>query len=141
MYVDNKVMKRPFKVVNIKLNDVQIAWLAGLLEGEASFGIDARSSLRYKNSTCPPAPTIQLSMVDEDVIAKVAKMLCKDYFCPNRKTVTGKQVYKISIQSRPILTYLLPLLLPHLSQRRVIQVNRQIDLLNQYKTWCEKGDL
>ena len=80
-------------------------------------------------------------MVDEDLIAKVPRLLRKNYFMPKRKTVKQKLVYKVSIQSRPTLTYLLPLLLPDFGKRRAEKVKKQIDLLYQHKIWYEGGGL
>jgi hypothetical protein len=57
------------------LSDVEIAWMAGLLEGEGSFGLDKRSKQRYENSTSPPGPYVKISMTDEDVIEKMAKLV------------------------------------------------------------------
>ena len=129
----------PIAATDLYLNDVEIAWLAGLFEGEGTFGIDERSVTRYESSTSPAVPIFSISMTDEDVIAKVARMLRKDYFSPKRKTVTEKQVYTVSTQSRPILTYLLPLVLPHLGKRRAAEVEKQIDLLDKHKIWYEEG--
>ena len=75
------------KVLNI--SETQIAWLAGLFEGEAYFSLDKRSKKRYINSTSPPAPFIKIAMVDEDIINRVAKLLNKTYFSPSRLTKTG----------------------------------------------------
>ena len=130
----------PIETVDLKLNSVEIAWLAGLLEGEGTFDIDNRSSTRYANSTSPAVPVVSVSRTDEDVIAKIAGLVGKAYFLQKRKTVKGKQVYKVSTQSRPILTYLLPLLLPHLGKRRSVEVVKQIDLLDKYKIWYEEGN-
>ena len=49
-------------VKDLKLTPTEIAWLAGLFEGEANFGLDKRSSKRYTNSTSPPIPYIQLGI-------------------------------------------------------------------------------
>ena len=75
------------KVLNI--SETQIAWLAGLFEGEAYFSLDKRSKKRYINSTSAPAPFIKIAMVDEDIINRVAKLLNKTYFSPSRLTKTG----------------------------------------------------
>ena len=125
--------------VDLELSDVKITWLSGLMEGEGTFGINESSSKRYENSTSPPAPTFSISMTDEDVIDKVAEMLGKKPFSPKRKTVKDKKVYTVSTESRPVLAYLLPLLLPHLGERRATQVKKQIDLLDKYKIWYEEG--
>jgi hypothetical protein len=60
---------------------VGIAWLAGLLEGEASFGY-------YKG-----CPTIQLQMTDEDVINRVAALTGARIKKPWRPK--GKPTYKL----------------------------------------------
>jgi len=52
------------------LSEIDIAWLAGLLEGEGSFLLDNRSAKRFKVSTSPPFPFIKIQMTDEDVIKK-----------------------------------------------------------------------
>ena len=84
----------PLETIVLQLSDIEIAWLAGLLEGEGSFGIDDRSATRYEDSTAPAVPRLELSMVDEDVIAKVARLLRKNYFKPETTTVKQKLVYK-----------------------------------------------
>jgi len=88
------------------LTETQIAWLAGLFEGEASFGIDFRSQTQYKVSTSPPAPFVTISMVDEDGIKKVADLLNKTYFSPSRKTSKKKTVYSLHIGDRDTLIYI-----------------------------------
>ena len=52
------------------MTDIEIAWLAGLLEGEGSFG-------NYSKKTMVDL-RLQLSMSDRDVIAKAAKLLGKE---------------------------------------------------------------
>ena len=37
----------PLETIDLQLSNIEIAWLAGLLEGEGSFGIDDRSATRY----------------------------------------------------------------------------------------------
>jgi hypothetical protein len=81
----------------LNITETDIAWIAGLLEGEGYFGIDNRSKDRYEVSNTPPAPFIKISMVDEDIIQRLSKLLDKSYFSPSRKTVTGKQVYTLHI--------------------------------------------
>ena len=90
------------------LSEIDIAWLAGLLEGEGSFKVDARSATRYKVSSSPPSPFIKIQMVDEDVIKKVATMVNKKMFSPKRKTVKNKQTYQVHIGDRPTLRILPP---------------------------------
>ena len=82
-------------------------------------------------------------MTDRDVIdeveAKVAKMVDKKYFTPERKTKTSKTVYGVSVGDRQTLYYLLPLLLPHMGERRAARIQGAIDAIAQWMEWVEKG--
>ena len=123
----------------INLSDIEIAWIAGLLEGEGSFSFDNRGKSRYNVSTAPAAPTLQISMVDEDVIQRLAKLLNKNYSEVTRRTKTGKTVYKLNVGDRETLMYLFPRLLPHFGKRRKETVQKAIDLLNEWKKWKAEG--
>ena len=109
-----------------------MAWIAGLFQSEANFGLDSRSKTRYKISTAPASFFIKISMVDQDGIEKVAKLVNKSCFSPSRKTSTGKTVYVVHIGDRATLSYLLPFLLPHLGERRHKSVQECLDALNAY---------
>lgn len=89
----------------LNLSETEIAWLAGLFEGEAYFSLDERSKTRYINSTAPPAPFIKIAMVDEDIISRVAKLLNKNYYTPSSLTTTGKKVYICYIGDRKTLIF------------------------------------
>ena len=115
--------------MSLNLTEIEIAWITGLFEGEANFGLDSRSKKRYDVSTSPPGPFVKISMVDQDVIEKVAKLLNKSYFSPSRKTSKGKTVYTLHIGDRTILSYLLPRLFPYLGERRQKIVQQCIDAL------------
>lgn len=123
----------------MECTQLEIAWMAGLFEGEAYFGIEARAKTRYKVSTAPAAPFIKISMVDEDIISKVAKLLNKSYFSPSRKTITKKTVYTLHVGDRATLSYLYPRLFPYLGARRQKSVQKGIDLLNSWELWYKKG--
>nr|YP_010835622.1 hypothetical protein NQY40_pgp021 [Ulva meridionalis]WFS80090.1 hypothetical protein [Ulva meridionalis] len=100
----------------LNISEIEIAWLAGLFEGEAYFGLDKRSKKRYLNSTSPPAPFIKIAMTDEDIIYRVAKLLNKKYYIPSRLTKTGKKVFVCYIGDRKTLIYLLPKILPYMGE-------------------------
>ena len=62
----------------IKYKD--IAWLAGILEGEGSFFIDnQKRKLANGDYKTYPTPTLQVNMSDEDVIARVSQIVDKNY--------------------------------------------------------------
>jgi hypothetical protein len=92
------------------------------VEGEGSFGLDERSKKRYKNSTAPAAPFIKIAMTDEDIIARFAQLLRKNYFSPSRLTKTGKKVYICHVGDRSTLIYLLRLM-PYMGKRRQQAIN------------------
>jgi hypothetical protein len=122
----------------LNLSEIEIAWLAGLFEGEANFGLDRRSKTRYINSTSPPLPFIKIAMVDEDIISRVAKLLNKKYFSPSRLTKTGKKVLICHIGDRETLIFLLPRFLPYMGKRRTEKIKECVIELENWKTWIEK---
>ena len=123
----------------LNLTEIDIAWIAGLLEGEAYFGIDNRSKDRYEVSNSPPSPFIKISMVDEDIIQRLSKLLDKSYFSPSRKTVTGKQVYTLHIGEKEKLLFILQKILPYMGVRRGERITECIFHLQTWKVWVENG--
>lgn len=134
---NKKQVLSPPKELNLK--PTEIAWLAGLLEGEGSFGLDRRSSTKYIHSTSPPAPYIQLSMVDEDIIKRVADLVDKKYHKLNRKTNANKHVFKVPIGDRATLRALLPDLLPYFGLRRKANVQECLVELQRWEQWYING--
>jgi len=123
----------------LNLTETDIAWIAGLLEGEGYFGIDNRSKDRYEISKTPPAPFIKISMVDEDIIQRLSKLLDKSYFSPSRKTVTGKQVYTLHIGEKEKVLFILQKILPYMGVRRGERITECISHLQTWKEWVENG--
>lgn len=126
------------KKITICLSKTEIAWLAGLFEGEAHFGLDSRSTQRYKKSTAIPASYIRLSMTDEDVVSRVAQLLNKNVFSETRLTATNKKVFNCHIGDRLTLLYLLPRLLPYMGQRRTEKIKSSLLYLYEWKKWVKK---
>ena len=135
----SNILKQLPAVNNLNLKPTDIAWLAGLFEGEASFLLDKRSKQRYKISTWPNSPYISIQMVDKDVIARVDQLVNKRYVILKRKTIQNKFVYKVHIGDRSTLRYLLPLLLPYLGTRRQDSVQLCLNVLNEWETWYLEG--
>ena len=121
------------------VTEIEIAWLAGLFEGEAYFGLDTRSIKRYNVSISPPSPFIKLAMVDKDIIERVSKLVNKNYFSPKRLTATGKQVYIVHIGDRKTLIELLPRLLSYFGKRRKLKTQECIDALDAWQKWYSSG--
>ena len=123
--------------MTIALSEIEIAWLAGLLEGEGSFGLDARSAKRYNVSTAPPSPFLRISMTDQDIIERVSKLVNKKYFSPKRLTTTGKRVYIVHVGDRATLGTLLPRLFPYFGKRRQETVQKCLD---EWEMWYTAGN-
>ena len=123
----------------LNLTETDVAWIAGLLEGEGYFGIDNRSKDRYEVSKTPPAPFIKVSMVDEDIIQRLSKLLDKSYFSPSRKTVQGKQVYTLHIGEKEKVLSILQKILPYMGVRRAERITECISHLQTWKEWVENG--
>ena len=123
----------------LDLTETDVAWIAGLLEGEGYFGIDNRSKDRYEISKTPPSPFIKVSMVDEDIIQRLSRLLDKSYFSPSRKTVTGKQVYTLHIGEKEKVLSILQQILPYMGVRRGERITECISHLQTWKEWVENG--
>ena len=123
----------------LDLTEPQIAWIAGLLEGEGYFGIDQRSSKRYTNSKSPASPFIKIAMVDEDIIARLSTYLDKPYYLPTRPTTKGKQVYQLHIGEKRKVLWLLQRIRPYLGERRGAKVDECLSLLREWEEWVEQG--
>jgi hypothetical protein len=123
----------------LNLTETDVAWIAGLLEGEGYFGIDNRSKDRYEVSKIPPAPFIKVSMVDEDIIQRLSKLLDKSYFSPSRKTVKDKQVYTLHIGEKEKVLFILQKILPYMGVRRGERITECISHLQTWKEWVENG--
>jgi hypothetical protein len=122
----------------LNLTETDIAWIAGLLEGEGYFGIDNRQR-NYKVSKSPPAPFIKISMVDEDIIQRLSKLLDKSYFSPSRKTVKDKQVYTLHIGEKEKVLFILEKIIPYMGVRRSERIKECISHLQTWKEWVENG--
>ena len=123
----------------LDLTEPQIAWIAGLLEGEGYFGIDRRSSKRYANSKTPDSPFIKIAMTDEDVIANISAYLEKPYYTLSRLTVTGKKVHQLHLGEKQKVLWLLQRIRPYLGERRGTKADECISLLKKWEKWVKRG--
>lgn len=106
---------------NYSMTTHELYWLAGLLEGEGSF-IPGPPSNRNQ-------PVVSISMTDEDVIAKVAKLWGMSY-CPcseDRCRENGWKIpYRTALRGSKAVQLMLRLK-PHMSFRRQTQIHAAID--------------
>jgi hypothetical protein len=95
-----------------QMTTTQIAWLAGLLEGEGCFRFGGRSS-----------PVIQLQMTDVDVIKRVARSLGVEAKPqPARAGRFGdKVIWRLDIYGDKA-TEIMRLILPYMGERRTTKI-------------------
>lgn len=100
-----------------RLSELQVNWLAGLLEGEGSFMAAPPSS--------PGRPRVAVSMTDEDIVARVAAMWQVEYRVAGdrRAKVNGWRVaYAARLTGRKAAE-LMVLIRPLMSVRRQGQID------------------
>lgn len=100
----------------MEYSDVQLAWLAGLLEGEGSF-IPATE----KNPVC-----IAINMTDKDIIDKVAQWWGVSVCLPRKQEDHHKQSYRCMIRGSRAVTWM-ESIYGWMGERRKSQINTAID--------------
>lgn len=100
----------------------EIAWVAGLFEGEGTLykNVDKRNGRTYWH--------LNIRMTDEDVIRKVYELTGMGTFTRIDKLYqrATKNLYKWSVTSRLQLAELLPLLIPHMGERRAAKMHEAL---------------
>lgn len=97
----------------------EIAWMAGLLEGEGYFGGGRKGEGKNRDSF-----VIALTMTDEDVIARAATLLDCKYF--PRKLVKGwKPAYMLQVGGRRAAAWMMTLY-PFMGMRRKARIHEAL---------------
>ena len=89
-------------------SDIDTAWLAGLLEGEGSFG--------YYDST----PKVAIGMTDMDVRRKVSKMVGSRIYCDKRSGRLRSMYVVVSSGQRAIIV--MQRIFPLMGKRRARKI-------------------
>lgn len=114
-----KVGRKKTKTDYSSLEQIDIAWLAGLLEGEGYFCILSPHGV--------PTPRIVLSMTDKDVVEHVAGFFQRKV--NGRPLPSGKIDYKTSVTGPDALT-LMRKLLPWMHGRRSRKIREILEFFN-----------
>jgi hypothetical protein len=96
---------------------VEIAWLAGLLEGEGSFMPGPPSN--------PRMPIVCLAMNDADVMARVGRLLGRKVVPLRRRSEHWQQSYQLRVQGAKAVSWM-TLLRPLMGSRRQAQIDRAL---------------
>ena len=106
----------------ITLSDSQAAWLAGLFEGEATFGF-----------TTSGHPRVGLQMTDRDIVQRVAEIF--NVKVSVRKKAKGREHHKdlhlITICKAQVLCDSLTRILPFMGKRRSKRIIEMLDYFKQ----------
>lgn len=102
-------------------DEFKLVWLAGLLEGEGSF-IPGPPSAANR-------PQMQIEMVDEDIIARVATMFDVSYHQGRPATPTRQQTFVVCKRGRKAIA-LMQSLRPWMGVRRTGQIDKSISSHN-----------
>ena len=95
-----------------------MAWLAGLLEGEGSFG--------FQKQKGKSRPIVSLRMTDRDIVARVATIFGTKVHGPYRSESRGrlvKPIYSVRCISAAALS-IMEQVLPWLGERRAAKTNQ-----------------
>lgn len=104
-------------------NDIEIAWFAGLMEGEGGFHLS-------NGKAAPEYPRISLAMLDKDIVDRAAVFLHSNvttYATPKG----DKLMYRCSSAKPEIIKPLLESIYPYLGERRKVQVDTMFAMFNR----------
>jgi hypothetical protein len=100
------------------MNELDLAWLAGFLEGEGCFHFSSRNLAKgYIGSPC-----VSVYSVDEDVIVRAARLIGSPVRRVIRRTVTGKKIFGTSCAGQRAIE-LMATLKPRMGARRAAKID------------------
>jgi hypothetical protein len=128
-----------------KLDSLQLAWLAGLFQAEASFQYDNRIRSDSNDDPTeyqppPPSPIIKIEMIEEDLMNHVGELLGKSVKLQKRRTSAKNNVYRISLESREDVRTFVKAIRPYIVGNKTL--NRIDDILyncSLYDKWVADG--
>lgn len=99
------------------MTNEEIAWIAGIIEGEGTFGLRHNGRKTSKKLY----PFLEIDMTDKDVIEKLNKLIGGHIYVYERGKdgdLGKKSVYRVAIASKHELEPLLKSILPMMGIRR-----------------------
>lgn len=99
------------------MEEKDLYWLAGLLEGEGSFCKGPPS--------CPNSVLISIQMTDEDIISRVANLFGVSYFFIKSKNEKWKDTYSTRVRGKSAVNLMLQLK-PLMGLRRQGQIENAL---------------
>ena len=103
--------------------DTELAWLAGIVDGEGTIGLHRTNAKRYKHPYL--RPHFQIANTDLRILEKVRGIMTAITGRPHNLVVTNdkrpeghKIGYRVAANTQSAMVLLLPLLMPHLVGKR-----------------------
>lgn len=106
-------------------NVIEIAWFAGLMEGDGTFQM-AQNGSKNKSSV---TPRMRISMLDRDIIERAAKIL-KSTITTYPTPKGNKMMFSASSAKASIVEPLLKSMYPYMGERRKEQINKMLTYYN-----------
>src|ERR1700744_1320606 len=95
------------------MSEIEIAWLAGILEGEGCFSFRG-------------TPTITVVMTDHDIVERVAKLFNKHVHESDGAKAHHKRIFRASIYGDAAIA-MMKIILPYMGVRRTAKINEIFD--------------
>ena len=102
------------------MNQNELYWLAGLLEGEGGFNTWQPHNRRY------PTAILQLCMTDEDTVKRAAKLMKHHKAIVSYELPSGKTAWRVQLVQKEPLTKLLFKLQPLMGKRKQDQIETML---------------
>jgi hypothetical protein len=99
-----------------EISELDLAWLAGLLEGEGWFGRVKRAGTRYGRFYYR-IPIVQVAMNDEDVVRRIGELTNANVLGPHMQSGGRSPTFMVSIHGGKAVQ-LMRLLRPNMGRRR-----------------------
>jgi hypothetical protein len=109
-------------------NGLELAWLAGILEGEGSFVVCRRTRHRKSGPWTQTSIRVCLSMTDEDIVVRAAELMGTSYWADGKRD-GFKQRFTTHL-SGPEGVRLMKFLRPFMGLRRQAQIDKALGAIS-----------
>lgn len=109
--------------------EIDIAWAAGVIEGEGTFGISNEHVL-----------SVTVRMTDKDVVERLHSILGGRFYGPYKEVSRNKPIYTWALRRREELIPVLREILPFMGDRRTARIMELLDSNNRFPKGRERID-
>lgn len=120
----------------IEINELDLAWLAGLLEGEGCFTVHKNCKQRQGFVSVSHVARLKIETTDEDVVRCVASLIGGNFSGPRKQSVTrtqfpgtSKMLWTAEVTGWKALAWM-RVLLPWMCDRRAARIQEVLSMRN-----------